>query len=78
MTGEELKRRRRQLGLSQTGLAALLGIPQNTISRWEVGKIAIGEPRSLWLDVEMARIEREHKRPRGRPRKRRQPPQEGT
>ena len=67
MTPEELKQRRQMLGLTQTELSALIGIPQNTISRWEIGRIPIGEPRSTWLDVEMAKL----KRKPGRPSKRR-------
>jgi predicted transcriptional regulator len=73
LTPEELKRRRKQLGLSQTALSALIGIPQNTISRWEIGAIPIGEPRSTWLDVEMAKL----KRKPGRPSRRRRPAARG-
>lgn len=64
MTPEELRTRRKALGLSQTELAALTDPPttQHTISRWEEGKIGITAPRSLWLDREMKRIERERRR----------------
>lgn len=75
MTPEELKRRRKQLGLSQTELSALIGVPQNTISRWEIGAIPIGEPRSTWLDVEMAKLKRKPGRP---PKRRRANPPGGT
>lgn len=67
MTPEELAARRRRLGLNQTELALLIGVTQNTISRWETKAMAIEAPRSLWLDQEMQRVEREHRRPRGRP-----------
>ena len=64
MTPEELRQRRLQLDLSQAELAALTNPPttQHTISRWEEGKIKLTAPRSLWLDVEMKRIERERRR----------------
>lgn len=66
MTPEELRTRRKALRLSQERLAQALGVTQNTVSRWEVGSMQMDGPRSLWLDVEMRRVEREH-----RPRKRR-------
>lgn len=47
MTGEELRRRRRALGLNQTELGELLGLTQNTISRWEKGAAVIGHPKLL-------------------------------
>lgn len=61
MTPEELRTRRQQLGLSQAGLAAFLSVDQRIISRWETGAAAITAPRSVWLDVEMKRVERERK-----------------
>ena len=67
MTPDELRTRRKTLGLSQQSLAEALGVTQHTVSRWEEGKIALSAPRSLWLDTEMKRVERER-----RPRKRRQ------
>lgn len=62
MTPEELRSRRMALRLSQVKLAEALGVTQHTVSRWEEGKIALTAPRSLWLDVEMRRVEREQKR----------------
>jgi DNA-binding transcriptional regulator YiaG len=59
MTPEELRARRTALRLSQTQLAQALGVTQNTVSRWEVGSMKLDGPRSLWLDVEMKRVERE-------------------
>lgn len=58
MTGPELRVRRKALGLPQVKLAELLGTTQHTISRWEEGKIELSPHRSLWLDVEMKRVER--------------------
>ena len=64
MTPEELRARRIRLDLSQASLAEDLGVTQHTISRWEEGKIKLTAPRSLWLDVEMKRIERKYARRR--------------
>lgn len=47
MTGDELKLRREQLGLSQPELAAALGIPQPTIARWETGALNIRHGRII-------------------------------
>lgn len=68
MTPDELRARRKALGLSQTKLAEALGATQHTVSRWERGKMAITGPRSVWLDLEMQRVERERKPRRRRPR----------
>lgn len=62
MTPEDLRERRKRLGLSQRELAEAFGVTQHTISRWEEGKIRITAPRSLWLDTEMKRVERNYKR----------------
>lgn len=42
---EELRLRRSELGLSQGRLAALLGVSQQTVSRWESGSAAPGPRR---------------------------------
>lgn len=49
MSGEELRRRRLALRLSQTEMAAQLGIHQNTLCRWEKQ----GVPR---LSVTLAKV----------------------
>lgn len=54
----ELLRRRRALGLSQTALGERLGIPQQTISRWESGALRIEHPELLALALDA--LEREH------------------
>jgi len=41
MTGEELRAWRIKHDLSQAELAELLGVGQNTISRWEQGKRSV-------------------------------------
>lgn len=73
MTPEELRQRRKELGLSQRKLAEAIGVTQHTVSRWEEGKMKLSAPRSLWLDVEMKRVEREQ-----RPRRRRTAPHRRT
>jgi DNA-binding transcriptional regulator YiaG len=44
MSGEELRRVRRRLGLTQVELAKQLGTAANTVARWERGVLGIGEP----------------------------------
>jgi non-specific serine/threonine protein kinase len=41
---EELRRRRRALGLTQAALAAELGVAANSVARWERGARAMGSP----------------------------------
>lgn len=52
MTGPELRERRKALALTQTQLAARLGVPQATISRWETGVHQIDHPAILALAME--------------------------
>ena len=47
MTGQELRRRRERLGLSQAEVAAAFGVDANTWSRWERDAQAIRYPRVL-------------------------------
>ena len=52
MTPAHIKAIRKQAGLSQTGLAAVLRIAdQRTIRRWESGDIPISGPASIILDM---------------------------
>jgi DNA-binding transcriptional regulator YiaG len=44
MTGQELKALRHQMGLTQKELAEKIGVPWNTVARWEVGMRKIAEP----------------------------------
>lgn len=59
MTGEQLKQRRKKLGLRQEALAERWEIPQATLSRWESGKHKIQHPQIL--DDAMKTVEREAK-----------------
>jgi transcriptional regulator with XRE-family HTH domain len=52
MDGQELRRRREALGLSQADLGRLLGVMQNTVSRWELGLVVIRHPKILALALE--------------------------
>jgi transcriptional regulator with XRE-family HTH domain len=38
MTGDDIRRERESLGLTQAELARLLGVAMNTVSRWEIGE----------------------------------------
>lgn len=44
MTGAELRRRRRRLGLTQAEFAARLGTSPNTVYRWEAGLVGVSAP----------------------------------
>lgn len=52
MTGPELRTRRQALGLTQRALAERLGIPWNTLARWERGELRIEHARLLDLALE--------------------------
>jgi DNA-binding transcriptional regulator YiaG len=50
MTPEEIVSARKQLGLSQAGLAAELGLANDrTVRRWEAGEIPITGPAELCI-----------------------------
>lgn len=44
MTGLELRRIRKRLGLTQQAFAKKIGVTANTVARWERGAVGIGEP----------------------------------
>ncbi|MFQ5849223.1 MAG: helix-turn-helix domain-containing protein [Candidatus Binatia bacterium] len=44
MNGKELKRIRKQLGMTQAQLAEALGVSANSVARQERGEIGIREP----------------------------------
>jgi predicted ATPase/DNA-binding CsgD family transcriptional regulator/DNA-binding XRE family transcriptional regulator len=48
----ELRRRRRELGLSQSELARALGVAPNTLARWERGELGVGNPALLRLALD--------------------------
>ena len=43
MTGQELRRIRNSLGLTQAAFAERIGVTTNTMARWERGEMAIRE-----------------------------------
>lgn len=49
MTPAELKAARTRLGLSQTRLAALLGVEQSTVWRWESGENHVPAPVAAFM-----------------------------
>jgi transcriptional regulator with XRE-family HTH domain len=55
MTGDELRKRREDLGLTQEQLATALGVAPNTVARWERSERAIPPYLSLALQT----VERE-------------------
>lgn len=52
MTPKELLRWRKRLGWSQSRLAEALGVPPNTVARWERGELTIRHPTVLRLALE--------------------------
>jgi transcriptional regulator with XRE-family HTH domain len=52
MTGEELKKERKALGLSQEKLARKLGVSFATVNRWETGKVDISTMPIIGMAIE--------------------------
>ena len=57
LNGARLRERRAALVLSQAELAAELGVPANTIARWERGELTIRNP--VMVDLALQTLERE-------------------
>jgi transcriptional regulator with XRE-family HTH domain len=55
MTGEELRRRRQRLKMTQAELARRVDVQRVTVTRWENGQIAI--PRAI--ELALKEIERQ-------------------
>lgn len=49
MTGEEVRRLRRQLGLTQAELAERVGVTANSVARWERDEMRVREPAARLL-----------------------------
>jgi transcriptional regulator with XRE-family HTH domain len=60
MTGENLKRRREELGLSQALLARRFGVDVMTVSRWERGDRKITAPGAIRLALDYLRLHVKH------------------
>jgi predicted ATPase/DNA-binding CsgD family transcriptional regulator/DNA-binding XRE family transcriptional regulator len=55
ITSAALRKRRMALGLSQHAIARMIGVPRNTLARWERGELRIARPD--WLQLALARLE---------------------
>ena len=56
MTKEQLRKRRKRMGITQAELAARLGVTVTTVARWEIGDRGIREKvaeRIVELDKEL-------------------------
>jgi transcriptional regulator with XRE-family HTH domain len=51
MDGEEFKRKRHQLGLTQAQLANKLGVTATAVARWERGERSVSEPVARFLTL---------------------------
>ena len=60
MTGEEVRRIRLRLGLTQAELGERLGVAANSVARWERGEMGI-RPTAAGLLRLMAQIEKQGK-----------------
>ena len=49
MTGTDVQRLRRRLGLTQAALARKIGVHTLTVSRWERGQVRVTEPMARLL-----------------------------
>lgn len=56
MTGDELRIKREELGMTQGQLAIALGVASNTVARWERGERSIPP----YLPLALQTVEREH------------------
>jgi len=49
MDGKTVKRIRKQVGLTQGRLAAILGVHQVTVAKWEAGDLAVPKMAAIIL-----------------------------
>ncbi len=56
MDRHELRRRRKALGLKQSELADVLGVAENTVLRWEIGRLPLPSLLSLAIEAIEARV----------------------
>jgi transcriptional regulator with XRE-family HTH domain len=57
MTASELRRLRRRLKLTQVALADLIGVPGNTIARWERNEMKMGPAMDKLVRLAVAQVE---------------------
>lgn len=65
MTGEELRRIRKRLGLTQVTLAEQLAVTPTTVARWERDEVPIREPMARLIQL-LAKTKGKPKPKRGR------------
>lgn len=65
MEKQELKQRRERLGLTQAEFAKILGVANNTVSRYETGRVDIPEYMDMVLEAMEARQIEKLKKPVG-------------
>jgi DNA-binding transcriptional regulator YiaG len=61
VTATELRNLRRRLGLTQTALADLVGVPSNTIARWERDEMAMRPAMDRLIRLTVAEADRKRK-----------------
>ena len=59
MMGDELRRRRLKLGISQLRLSAVVGVPLETLIRWEERRLPIPAEYLSALDSTLEAFERD-------------------
>lgn len=62
MTPTELKRIRKELGLTQERLGERLGVTQNTVARWEISRRRIPEPTARLIGLLLAEARKSKRR----------------
>lgn len=55
MTGRELRRLRKRLGLTQAALAQQFAVTPTTVARWERGEVSIREPMARLIRLIVAK-----------------------
>lgn len=57
MVNEWLQKRRRAMGMTQRDLAGELGVPVNTLARWERGELEVQHAQMLGLALDAIRTQ---------------------
>ena len=51
MKGQELRRLRKRMALTQEQLAKKIGVTENTVARWERNEVSISEPATKLVKI---------------------------
>jgi transcriptional regulator with XRE-family HTH domain len=62
MTGADVRRLRKRLGLTQRALAARVGVAPNSVARWERDEMAVREPAARLLRLLATHTQTTHRR----------------